>query len=140
MSIIKRIDRVAFAVGDLDKAKAFFADVLGAELAPLEDFPEFKFRCQPFKLAGHQMELLAPYDPSSVLSHFLMREHQGFHHLTCEVENLDEAIRALEAKGIGVVSRHRYHEPHEGERWEGAFIDPKHAFGILIQLVQKTRT
>lgn len=135
--LIKKVDRIAFAVGDLDEARRFMEDVLGGVAGPVDDVREFKFRYQTFELGGQQLELLCPYDPSSVLSHFLMKQSQGFHHLSCEVDSLDDAISELEAKGLEVVSRHRYEEILEGFQWEGAFLHPKDAFGILIHLVQK---
>ena len=130
--------RVAFAVGDLDKARAFFRDVLGAEFDSIQDIEEFRFRYQPFRLGGVEMQLLCSDDPSSVISHFLMKRGQGFHHLTFEVENLDEVVRELEAKGVEVVSRHRYQKPLEGAHWKDAFIHPRDAFGVLVQFIQKT--
>ncbi|HXV59666.1 MAG TPA: VOC family protein [Vicinamibacteria bacterium] len=137
MGIVRRVDRVAFAVGDLDAARDFFQNVLGADFGPVQDIEEFKFRCQPFELGSYRMELVAPYDATSPLSHFLMKHSQGFHHLTCEVDDLDEAIEALEQRGIEVVSRKRHED--EGMPGGGAFIDPRQAFGVLIQLVQRKK-
>lgn len=138
MNVIDTKTRVAFAVGDLDSAREFFQDVLGAEFDSVQDVEEFHFRYQPFRLGGNEMQLMCPNDPSSVISHFLMKRGQGFHHLTFEVEDLDEAVRELEAKGVKVASRHRYEEELEGSSWKDAFIHPQDAFGVLVQLIQKT--
>ncbi len=138
MNVIDTKTRVAFAVGDLDSAREFFQDVLGAEFDPVQNVKEFHFRYQPFRLGGSEMQLMCPYDPSSVISHFLMKRGQGFHHVTLEVEDLDEAVRELAAKGVNVASRHRYQEELEGSSWKDAFIHPRDAFGVLVQLIQKT--
>ncbi|HSF20164.1 MAG TPA: VOC family protein [Vicinamibacteria bacterium] len=138
MGIVKRVDRVAFAVGDLDAAREFFGNVLGADFGPVQDVEAFKFRCQPFELGSYRMELVAPYDATSPLSHFLMKHSQGFHHLTCEVEDIHEAVKALEQRGIEVTSRK--HHDDEGIPKEEVFIEPRHAFGVLIQLVQTDKT
>ena len=137
MNVIDTKTRIAFAVGDLDQARAFFQDVLGAEFDSVQDVEEFQFKYQPFRLGGTNMQLMCPYDPSSVVSHFLMKRGQGFHHVTIVVEDVDEAVRELEAKGVGVASRHRYREPLEGSSWKDAFIHPRDAFGVLVQLIQK---
>lgn len=137
MKIIDQKSRIAFAVGDLDKARSFFQDVLGAEFESPQDVREFHFKYQPFRLGGTHMQLISPYDPTSVVSHFLMKRGQGFHHVTLEVENLDEAVQELEAKGITIASRHTYEEPLEGRRWKDAFIHPQDALGVLVQLVQR---
>lgn len=137
MNVIDRKARIAFAVGDLDKARSFFQDVLGAEFGSSQDVEEFKFKYQPFRLGGAEMQLMCPYDPSSVVSHFLMKRGQGFHHITLEVEDLDRAIEELEEKGVTVASHHRYGEQLEGASWKDAFIHPRDAFGVLVQLIQK---
>lgn len=138
MNVIDKKSRIAFAVGDLEKARAFFQDVLGAEFDSVQDVKEFHFKYQPFRLGGTEMQLMCPSDPASVVSHYLMKRGQGFHHLTFEVEDLDEAVRELEAKGVKVASRHRYEEELEGSSWKDAFIHPRDAFGVLLQLIQKT--
>ena len=138
MNVIDKKTRVAFAVGDLGKARAFFEDVLGGEFDGVEKVEEFHFEYQPFRLGGAEMQLMSPYDPTSVVSHFLMKRGQGFHHVTLQVEDLDDAVRELEAKGISIASRHAYEEPLEGGTWKDAFIHPRDACGVLVQLVQKT--
>lgn len=138
MNVIDKRSRIAFAVGDLEKARAFFRDVLGAVFGAEQDVREFKFKYQPFRLGGTEMQLISPYDPSSVVSHFLMKRGQGFHHVTLEVEDLDEAVRELESKGVSIASRHHYQEELEGSTWKDAFIHPEDAFGVLVQLIQRT--
>lgn len=137
MNVIDEKSRVAFAVGDLDEARAFFQDVLGAEFGSVQDVEEFQFKYQPFRLGGAEMQLMCPYDPSSVVSHFLMKRGQGFHHVTLAVEDLDDAVAELEAKGVKIASRHRYRQRLEGGSWTDAFIHPQDAFGVLVQLVQR---
>jgi methylmalonyl-CoA/ethylmalonyl-CoA epimerase len=137
MKIIDTKTRLSLAVGDLEKARAFFQDVLGAEFGAVEDVKEFDFEYQPFRLGGAEMQLVSPYDQSSVISSFLMKRGQGFHHVTFEVEDLEGAVRELEAKGVTIASRHTYQEPLEGSSWKDAFIHPRDAFGVLVQLIQK---
>lgn len=137
MNVIDKKVRTAFAVGDLERARSFFENVLGAEFDAEQDVGEFQFKYQTFRLGGAEMQLMCPYDPSSVVSHFLMKRGPGFHHVTLEVDDIDGAVRELDAQGIAVASRHHYQEPLEGSSWKDAFIHPKDAFGVLIQLVQK---
>ena len=135
MKIREAGSRLAFAVGDMDEARKFFESVLGAEFGPVEDVSEFQFRYRPFQLGGVSMQLMEPYDPASVISHFLMKRGHGFHHLSIEVDDLEAAVAELGERGIRVVSRHDYAEPHEGRRWTDAFIHPSDACGVLVQLV-----
>jgi len=140
-SFVKAIDRVAIAVRDLDRARSFFEDAFGARFDPVEDVKVMQFRYQPFTLGGFQMELLCPYEESSVIAKFLEGRGEGVHHVTFVVEDLDAAIAELEAKGVPVVARMRYPEnvTFEGFHWDEAFVHPKDAFGVLVHLAQKTK-
>ena len=141
MSFIKRFDRVAIAVHDLDRARHFFETVFGARFEPVEDVREMRFRYQPFTLGEARMELLCPYDPSSVIARFLQKRGQGVHHLSFEVDDLEQAIAELGGKGVKIAYRHRYppEVSFEGYHWEEAFIHPQDAFGVLIHLAQKRK-
>lgn len=135
---MKKLDRISFAVGDLDEARSFFEKAFDAEFREVEDVKEFKFRSQLFTLGGATLQLVSPYDTTSALSHFLMKHGPGFHHVTFEVDDLDGAVAELEAKGVAVASRHDYAEPREGRRVREAFLHPESTPNLLIQLVERS--
>jgi methylmalonyl-CoA/ethylmalonyl-CoA epimerase len=141
MSFIKAFDRVAFAVRDLDRARSFFQDIFGAKFEPIEDVQDMKFKYQPFTVGGQKLEILCPYDPSSVIARFMENRGEGVHHLTFEVENLDDTIAELKKKGVEIAYRHTYAPDvnFEGYHWDEAFIHPSDAYGVLIHLAQKTK-
>jgi methylmalonyl-CoA/ethylmalonyl-CoA epimerase len=138
---VKSVERVAIAVRDLEKAQNFFEDIFGARFEPEEDIKDMSFRYRPFTLGDFKMELLCPYDPSSVIAKFLEKRGEGVHHVSFEVEDLDATIAELKTKGIEIAYRHQYApEVHfEGYHWDEAFIHPKDAFGVLIHLAQKRK-
>jgi methylmalonyl-CoA/ethylmalonyl-CoA epimerase len=76
-----------------------------------------------------------------VIARFLKTRGEGVHHITFEVEDLDQAIAELQKRGIEIAYRHRYapEVSFEGYRWDEAFIHPKDAFGVLIHLAQKRK-
>ncbi len=141
MEFVKAVDRVAIAVGDLEKARDFFENVFGARFEPVEDVRDMKFRYQPFTVADFKLELLCPYDSSSVIAKFLENRGEGVHHISFEVEDLDAAIAELKDKGIEIAYRHHYPPDvsFEGFHWEEAFVHPKDAFGVLIHIAQKRK-
>ncbi len=102
-SIVKSVDRVAIAVRDLDKARDFFENVFGAHFEPQEDIKDMSFRYRPFTVGGFKMELLCPYDSSSVIARFLENRGEGVHHISFEVDDLDEAIAELKSKGVEIA-------------------------------------
>jgi len=84
---------------------------------------------------GSRIELLKPHDTGSndFLARFLERSGPGPHHLTFKVPDILLAIDAARAAGfepIGVDLR----DPE----WKEAFIHPKQATGIVVQLAEAT--
>ena len=140
MSFVRRVERVALAVEDLDQAQAFFESWFGAEFQPEETVESMGFRYRPFRLGESRMELLQATRPDSPVAKFL-RSHggPGVHHITFEVDDLDDAIAELEHRGGRVVSRYDYGPgvTFEGFHWREAFVHPKDAFGVLIHLAEK---
>jgi methylmalonyl-CoA/ethylmalonyl-CoA epimerase len=138
-SLVRKVDRVAIAVRDLDRARKFFEEVFGARFEAVEDVKDMKFRYQPFTLGGFKLELLCPYDPSSVIARFLERRGEGVHHISFDVANLDAAIAELAQKGVSIAYRHRYAPDvyFEGLHWDEAFVHPKDGFGVLLHLAEK---
>jgi methylmalonyl-CoA epimerase len=136
---IKRFERVALAVHDLDAARAFFTRVLGGRFRPVEDVADQGFRYQPFEVQGATFELLCPYREDSVIARFLATRGPGVHHLSFEVEDLDRALEELEAAGVGTVHRIEYPQgvEFEGQRWREAFVHPRDAFGVLLHICEK---
>lgn len=136
---IKRVERVAIAVIDLDAAREFFERVLGAEFLAIEDVADQGFRYQPFRVAGFTLELLCPYRDDSVIARFLDRRGPGVHHVSFEVEDLDHAVASLAAEGIVVAGRIDYPPEviFEGHHWREAFVHPRDAFGVLLHLCEK---
>jgi methylmalonyl-CoA/ethylmalonyl-CoA epimerase len=141
MSFVKAVDRVAIAVKDLEQARRFYENMFGARFEPVEDIEDMSFRYQPFTVGGFKMELLCPYDSSSVIAKFLEKRGEGVHHISFEVDDLDAAIGELKEKGLEIAYRHRYAPDvsFEGYHWEEAFIHPKDAHGVLIHIAQKRK-
>jgi methylmalonyl-CoA/ethylmalonyl-CoA epimerase len=49
---------------------------------------------------GVHIELLEPTDETSPVANFLAKKGGGLHHLCFEVEDVDSAMRELEAQGL----------------------------------------
>ena len=140
MSFVKRVERVALAVEDLEAAMAFFEGWFGAVFHPEEVIEDMGIRYRPFELGESKLELLQATRPDSPVARFIENKRgPGIHHLTFEVEDLDEAVEELERRGGRVASRHSYPPgmTFEGFVWREAFVHPKDAFGVLIHLAEK---
>ena len=140
MTYIRRLERVALAVPDLDEAQSFFEDWFGAVFQPEEIIEYMGIRYRPFRIGESTMELLQATREDSPVARYLDRNGgPGVHHITFEVEDLDTALAELEQRGGRIASRHEYSpgETFEGHIWREAFVHPKDAFGVLIHLAEK---
>ncbi len=140
MSFVKRVERVALAVTDLDAAQAFFEQWFGATFQPEEDIADMGIRYRPFDIGESRMELLCATRDDSPVARFIRRNGgPGVHHITYEVDDLDAAVAELERRGGRIAYRHTYAPgvAFEGKHWREAFIHPKDAFGVLIHLAEK---
>lgn len=143
MSYIKGIERVALAVPDLKAAQTFFEEWFDARFHPEELIEDMGIRYRPFEIGDDRMELLEPTRDDSPVARFLKSNGgPGVHHITFEVDDLDEALAELEKRGGRIAYRHTYGEgvTFEGKVWREAFVHPKDAFGVLIHLAEKKPT
>lgn len=82
---------------------------------------------------GMRLEVLEPHevDRNDFLRRFLDRNGPGPHHLTFKLPDLGTAIDDVRAIGIEPVGINR-----SDPGWQEAFLHPKSAFGIVVQLAQ----
>lgn len=142
MTFVKRIERVALAVENLERARSYFEQCFGAVFHPVEYIEDMGIRYQPFSIGESCMELLEATREDSPVARFI-RAHggPGVHHITFEVDDLDAAVKEFEARGGTIAYRHTYAPgvTFEGYVWREAFVHPRDAFGVLIHLAEKKR-
>lgn len=127
---VREVDHVAVAVHSIPDALRLFMDALGGRFVAGGDDERLEIRTVWIKVGGFKLELMQPLRESSYLARFLERHGQGFHHLTIFVEDVERAIRELEAKGFEVVDTDL-----SSTRWRETFVRPRSGFGTLIQVV-----
>lgn len=82
---------------------------------------------------GMKVEVLEPYleEQNDFLRRFLTRNGPGPHHLTFKVKDIVAAIERAEQEGYRPVGVNL-----EDEHWKEAFLHPKDAPGVVVQLAQ----
>jgi methylmalonyl-CoA/ethylmalonyl-CoA epimerase len=133
--MIGRLNHVAVAVPDLDKATAVYRDILGAKVsAPLAQ-PAHGVTVVFVELPNTKIELLLPMGDQSPIKAFLERNPAGgIHHLCYEVNDILAARDALKAKGLRVLGNG---EPKIGAHdMPVLFLHPKDLNGCLVELQQ----
>lgn len=133
--MIGRLNHVAIAVPDLDKAIAKYRDALGADVSAPQDLPEHGVTVVFVQLDNTKVELLYPLGENSPIAGFLQKNPDGgMHHMCFEVTDLSAAAANLTAQGARVLD--------DGTPKIGAhglpvlFIHPKDFDGVLIELEQ----
>ncbi len=126
-----KLDHVAIGLPTAGLAKPFFEDVLGGAPAGGHSGVPFGFTQWAFA-GGGKIEVIYPMGPPDGFLHrFLAHGGPRIHHVTFKVPSLDEICARATELGYTVVGTDRS-DPH----WQEAFLHPKQAQGIVVQLVE----
>jgi len=127
-----RVDHVAIAVRSIAAAKPFYVDALGASFLFAGDNRGQGFRWAQFRFPnGGKIELVTPIDPDGFVQRFLDKRGEGVHHVTLKVPDIFKAIDHMRASGVDLFNVSTDHP-----NWKEAFVHPRDAHGVLIQLAQ----
>jgi methylmalonyl-CoA/ethylmalonyl-CoA epimerase len=132
MARIKKINHVAIAVTDIEQALVFWRDALGLDLHHVEDVPSQKSMVAFMPVGESEVELVKPTAEDTGVAKFIAERGGGIHHLCFEVDNIEEMITALKAKGIRLINEY----PLELPGRKMAFIHPKSTGGVLVELYE----
>jgi methylmalonyl-CoA epimerase len=128
---IKRIAHLGVAVSDLDSAMKFFTEGLPLEVTHTEEYQGMKIAFIP--IGDSSVELLQDVSGSSAIKKFLDKNGEGIHHIAYEVDDINQAISELKAKGVKLIDE----KPRQGAHGMSvAFMHPKATHGVLMELCQ----
>ncbi len=131
----KRIDHLGIAVENLDQIPPAIRRLLSPSPPHVEEVESQGVRTTSFHVAGGaSIEFLESTRGESPVGRFLNKRGNAIHHIALEVENLEEALAELKREGVMLIDE----TPRDGaEGKKIAFIHPKSAGGILIELCSK---
>ncbi len=131
-----KIAHLGIATKDIQEALGFWQDALGLELVHTELVEDQKVRVAMLPIGETNIELLEPISEDSPISKFLEKRGGGIHHIAVEVEDIEKSLAKLKDEGMQLIDE----EPRVGA--EGclvAFVHPKSANGVLLELVQQKK-
>ena len=132
MAILK-IEHLGIAVKNAADSKSVFEKLLGAEAYKEEAVESEGVKTVFYQLGESKLELLEATDPSSAISKYLDKNREGFHHLALAVDDIYAEIKRLKKEGFVFINE----TPKKGaDNKLIAFIHPKSANGILLELCQ----
>ena len=133
--MIGRLNHVAIAVPDLEKASAIYREILGAKVSAPTDEPDHGVTVVFVELPNTKIELLHPLGANSPIAKFLERNPAGgMHHVCYEVDDIMAARDKLKSQGATILGDGN---PKTGAHGKPVlFLHPKDFCGTLIEIEQ----
>jgi methylmalonyl-CoA/ethylmalonyl-CoA epimerase len=130
--MLKRLAHVAIAVQNLDRACAFYREVLGGRVEGRRILSGQKVEVAFVVFdQGAKIELLSPTEEDSPLGRFLRKHGPGLHHIAFEVDHIEERLEHLVDHGVKVIDK----TPRPGAEDDRiAFLHPSSTLGTLIEI------
>lgn len=133
--MITRINHIAVAVSSLSQSADLFARLFGAPAAKTEFVASQNATVAFFPVGESSVELIESASPDSSIAKFIEKRGEGIHHLCLETDDIRAEMQRLTAAGFQFLTA----DPFEGgDGHLVAFIHPKSANGVLIEVSQKT--
>lgn len=129
--MIKGINHLGIVVKSIDDVVDFLKESFGAEELKRVPFPNLQQISAIVRIGDGCLELMEPTGPDGTAGKFLESKGGGLHHISFLCDDVAEESEALEAKGLKIIGK-MFNQPPKL-----AFIHPKSAKGILIELAEK---
>jgi methylmalonyl-CoA epimerase len=132
MSIFKSFDHIGIVVSDLEKAMSVLSYFFGFECRERMEIKEAGIRIAFYPLGVGQMELLEFQKPMAEVDSIVLEPGSGVQHVAFQVENFDDKLQELIAKGLKVVRGF----PREGAHGKVAFFYPTEGLDLMIEICE----
>ncbi|MFO7461184.1 MAG: methylmalonyl-CoA epimerase [Desulfatiglandales bacterium] len=131
---IKHIDHIGIAVKTIDQAGKFYTDVLGLKIQDIENVAEQKVNVAFLPITDSEVELIESTHDDGPVAKFIEARGEGIQHIAFRVENIEDALAELKAKGVRLIDQ----QPRKGAGGARiAFIHPKETNGVLVELCER---
>ena len=130
---VGRLNHVAIATPNVEKAAALYASALGAKVSAPSPQPAHGVTVVFVELPNATFELMEPLGDHSPIKGFLEKNPAGgLHHVCLETSNIIALRDQLKAHGVRVLGDG---EPKIGAHGEPVlFVHPKDFDGVLVEL------
>ncbi|HDR5039270.1 TPA: methylmalonyl-CoA epimerase [Bacillus anthracis] len=131
---VKKVDHIGIAVKNLDETLKFYQDILGLECAGTEVVEEQKVKVAFLPVGDTEVELLESTEDDGPIAKFIEKKGEGIQHIAFRVDNIEEAIEEMKAKGVRMIDE----KPRYGAGGAKiAFCHPKSTGGVLVELSER---
>ena len=101
--MIRRLDHVAVAVADTDRALAYFRDHLGLEVVAVDFPPEVPVKLTYLDLGNTYLQLVEPLDPHHPLAAWLATNGEGLHHICFGVDDVSSDLERIATEDLPLL-------------------------------------
>ncbi|MBI4853768.1 MAG: methylmalonyl-CoA epimerase [Acidobacteria bacterium] len=130
-----KINHLGIAVKSIEESLKFYQETLGLSVKDTEIVADQGVEVAMLPLGESRIELLQAIDSTSPIARFIEKRGPGIHHICIEVDDITKKLAEMKSAGIKLIDE----QPKRGAGGHlVAFIHPKSAAGVLIELVQRT--
>ncbi len=130
-----KLNHLALVVADLDKALGFWRDDIGlSAVGEPQTVPDEAVSIAFLDLGNAHLELIQPTTDDSGVAQYLERRGPGLHHVCLQVPDIEAKTAELLEKGYDMINE----TPRERDGRRYAFVHPKSAGGVLLELYELT--
>ena len=127
-----KIDHIGIVVRNIQQALEVYETALDLPLKEVAEVPDDMVRVAFLPLGGSNIELVQPTSDDTGIAKFLEKRGEGIHHICIEVEDIEAALSRLQCHGVQLIDQ----QPRQGAHGRVAFIHPKGAHGVLLELIE----
>lgn len=131
---IGKVDHIGIAVKNLEETLKFYEEILGLECIGTEVVEEQKVKVAFLPVGDTEVELLESTEEDGPIAKFIEKKGEGIQHIAFRVDNIEEAIENMKAKGVKMIDE----KPRYGAGGAKiAFCHPKSTNGVLVELSER---
>jgi len=128
------IEHIGIAVKNIKNGNYFWKIIFNNIDAKIEKVESQGVLTEIYDTKRGKIELLEGLNEASPISKFINKNGPGIHHISFEVEKIEDAIIELKKQNIKLTTE-KYSIGAEG--YKVVFIHPKSTGGILVELVER---
>jgi methylmalonyl-CoA/ethylmalonyl-CoA epimerase len=132
MAIFKKFDHIGVVVEDLRKAMDELSGFFDLECQEVMEIKDAGIRIAFYPLGTGQMELIEFRKPIVDVDPIVTRSGAGVQHIAFQVDDFQQAVETLTAKGLKLVKGF----PRSGAHGQVAFFYPTEGLNLLIEICE----
>lgn len=127
-----KVDHIGIVVRDITAALKVYQVALGLPLGETVDMADQQVRVAFLPIGESNIELVQPTSDDTGVARYLAKGGEGIHHICIQVDDIEAALAQLKAQEVELIDE----EPRQGAHGRVAFVHPKGAHGVLLELLE----